>query len=56
MNEVVNIVNFKQVALYLKHNVKPIDIKLGYKDKIIFIFNKEDTKEVFDKWVKHELI
>lgn len=57
--EVVRIVNPKQKDLYIKHRVFPIDIypSIGEdeKDVIVYIFLKEETKELFQKWVNHEL-
>lgn len=53
MNNVVKIVNLKQVGLYIKNGIKPIDIE--YTDRLVFIFNKDETKEVFDKWCNYKL-
>ena len=47
MNETVKIVNKFQVVLYMKHGVKSIDMELGEDDKILYIFDKEETKEVW---------
>ena len=57
--EVVRIVNPKQKDLYIKHRVFPIDIYPSInednKDVIVYIFLKEETKELFQKWLEHEL-
>lgn len=50
MNKTVKIVNKFQVVLYMKHGVKPIDIELGEDDKMLYIFDKEETKEVWELW------
>lgn len=50
------IINPVQQALYIKHGAKPIDIYCGYDSRLVLVFNKEDTKELFDKWVNHELV
>ena len=47
-HEVVRIVNQKQRDLYIKHRVYPIDI-------IVYIFLKEETKDLFQKWIDHTL-
>lgn len=57
--EVCRIVNPKQRDLYIKHKVYPIDIyssinKEG-KDIIVFIFLKEETQELYQKWLDHTL-
>ena len=49
----VKIVNLKQAAMYIKNGVKPIDIE--YTNKIVFIFNEEETKEAWRKWLNYEL-
>lgn len=53
MNEVVNIVNFKQACKYIEHGVKPID--LYYTNRLVFVFDKKQTTELFNKWRKYEL-
>ena len=50
----VRIVNPVQQAIYMKHGVYPIDIYVGYSNKVVFIFLKEETKEVYEKWLKHD--
>lgn len=51
--ETIKIVNFKQACMYVKNGVKPIDI--CYTDKLVFIFNKDETTEVFKKWREYSL-
>lgn len=46
----MQIINKFQVVFYLKNGVKPIDIELGRNDKMVYIFDKEDTKEVWEMW------
>lgn len=51
--EYVRIRNQFQAKAYLSDGVKPVDVYYDEKiDKIIFVFKKEDTKEVWEKW-KH---
>ena len=49
----IKIVNYKQASMYIKYGVKPID--LYYTDTLVFVFNRNETKEVYDKWCKYEL-
>lgn len=51
--EVVNIVNYRQASLYIKNGVKPIDLK--YTDRLVFVFDKNETSKVYDLWCKYEL-
>ena len=57
--EVVRIVNPKQRDLYIKHRVFPIDMYPSVneegKDIIVYIFLKEETKDLFQKWIDHTL-
>lgn len=49
----IKIVNYKQASMYIKQGIKPID--LYYTDTLVFVFNRNETKEVYDKWCKYEL-
>lgn len=52
----IKIVNPLQVKLYIKNEVKPIDLYYNPNtDKIVYIFKKEDTVELYKKWCKREL-
>ena len=57
--EVVRIVNPKQRDLYIKHRVFPIDMYPSVneegKDIIVYIFLKEETKDLFQKCIDHTL-
>ena len=57
--EVCRIVNPKQRDLYIKHRAFPIDIypsiDMEGRDITVYIFLKEDTKELYQKWLNHEL-
>ena len=48
-----NIVNLKQVGLYIKNNLEPIDVY--YTDRLVFVFDREEATEVFNKWKRYEL-
>ena len=52
MKEIVKITNYKQASYYIREGVKPVD--LFYTDRIVFVFNAEETKPVWDKWRTHE--
>lgn len=51
---VVFIVNTKQAGLYIKNGIELVDI-FWSKNSLVFVFNRDDTKEVYDLWCKHEL-
>lgn len=53
--ECVNIVNTKQVYKYLENHAELLDVFCGEDEKIIFVFNRKDTYELYDKWCKREL-
>ena len=57
--KVIRILNAQQAAAYIKYGVELLDLWLS-KDKdgkpiLVFIFDKEESKEVYDLWCKHEL-
>lgn len=54
--ECVRITNLKQVYFYLENGIQLLDVYSG-KDKnnkptLVFLFYKEDTKEIYEKWCK----
>ena len=60
-SEAIRILDPQQAAAYWANNVVPLDIysSRNYetgKPVIVFVFNRAETKDVFDKWCKHELM
>lgn len=53
MSETIKIVNYKQISMYIKHGAKPINI--FYDRTLVFEFDREETRELYDKWCKYEL-
>ena len=51
----VGIPNYLQARLYMENGVYPIRCELGYNDKILFIFDKVESQEVYKKWRNHEI-
>ena len=56
----IRILNANQAAAYIKHGMELLDLWLSKdvntgKPILVYIFNKEETKEVYDLWCKHEL-
>ena len=59
-NDVVRICNVKQQIFYLSSSVYPIDIYTSYDDKndrkiIVMIFEKDKTKELYQKWLNYDV-
>ena len=59
-NEVVRICNVKQQIFYLSSGVYPIDIYTSSDDKndrkiIVMIFEKDKTKELYQKWLNYDV-
>lgn len=59
-NEVVRICNIKQQIFYLGSGIYPIDIYSSYDDKndrkiIVMIFEKEKTKNMYQKWLNYDV-
>lgn len=60
VSETIRIIGHTQIAAYWLNGVIPLEIYPSRdfntgKPILVGVFYKEDTKEVFDKWVKHEL-
>lgn len=57
--ESVRILNLKQVTAYIDNGIIPLDIYTSRDDDgkpvLVFLFDREETKEVYDLWCKHEL-
>ena len=58
-SDVVRIVNSRQAAAYLEHGAKQLDVygSRDYKTNepiVVFIFNRSDTKDLYDLWCNHE--
>lgn len=46
----------KQQKLYLKHHAKLADVFYSeMDDRVVFVFWRKDTKELYQKWKSHEL-
>lgn len=59
-NDVVRIKNPKQRDLYLMNGIMPKDIYTSIDEKtdekiLIYIFEKGDTREAYEKWCNYEL-
>lgn len=52
--DTVKIVNTRQAGLYIKNNVPLVDL-FWSKNALVFVFNREESKEVYDLWCKREL-
>ena len=57
--EVFRIINQLQAKMYIKNGVYPIDLYTSIdkngNDIIVYIFLREDTKDVYQAWMNHEL-
>lgn len=58
--DVVRIKNPKQRDLYLMNGIMPKDIYTSIDEKteekiLIYIFEKKDTREAYEKWCNYEL-
>ena len=56
----VKIVNIQQACAYIEHDVLPVDIKVSVDPKtnkrcVVFYFDKDESREVYDKWCNYEL-
>ncbi len=51
----IKLVNQRQVFLYIKNGLQPIRLECGYDDKLVYVFSRSKSEDLFEKWRKHEL-
>lgn len=44
-----------QQFLYVKHNARPIDMFVDSMDNLVMIFDKKETKELYEQYRRYEL-
>lgn len=59
-SDAIRIIDPYQSCCYWINGVEPLDIYPSRnhetnKPVLVFVFNRAETKDVFDKWCKHEL-
>ena len=54
-DEEIKIINKWQVVFYLQRGVEPIRVQLGFNDRLVFVYRKEDTTEVWQEWKKYTI-
>ena len=54
-DECVFIVNPLQVYKYLINDAAPLDILAGEDNKIVYVYNRKSTRDLYDRWCKREL-
>lgn len=56
-SDTVYITNMRQAQLYMRHGAQLIDILYDNtkNDALVFVFKRSETKELYEKWNKHEL-
>ena len=56
----VKILNIQQACSYMDNDVFPVDIKVSIDQRsgkkcLVFYFDREESKSVYDKWCNYEL-
>lgn len=51
----IKLVNQRQVFLYIKNGIQPLRLECGYDDKLVYVFSRSETENLFELWRKHEL-
>lgn len=44
-----------QQFLYIKHSARPLDIYVDSNDNLVMIFDKNETRELYEKYRRYEL-
>ena len=55
--DTVKIINTRQAMKYIKHGVFPVDFEYVSKpiEGLYFIFDRDESQEVYDLWCRYEL-
>ena len=51
MENTVKILNLKQVVFYITNGVQPIRVEIGHREKLVFVFPKEETQQLYSDWI-----
>ena len=59
-NKVIRILNYKQAALYMAHGARLYDVYPSKNSKtgetcLVYIFDRQDTKPLYELWINYEL-
>lgn len=58
-SDVIRIINLRQILFYIKNGIEVLDFypsqdfKTG-KDVMVFLVNKKDSQEVYQKWMENK--
>ena len=58
--DIVRIINMQQVAYYISQDVMPLDVYVSQDKKdenkriLVYLYDKKDTVEVFDRWCRRD--
>lgn len=59
-DDILRIVNLRQSMAYLSNGAKLLDVytsknRATNEPMLVFVFDKDSTKELYDAWCRHEL-
>lgn len=49
------IMNAKQTALYMKHGIRLLDVLVSKDDKLVYVFDKIESRELYRQWMDRVL-
>lgn len=55
IEDTVRIVNTKQAGMYIKHNIPLVDL-FWSRDSLVFVFDRQQSKDAYNSWCNHELV
>lgn len=53
-DDLVKIVNIKQILFYTRNGLQPVFVEEGYNSKLVAWFCKSDTKDLWGKWLEND--
>ena len=50
------ITNPKQAALYIKHGAVLLDLMVDRGDRLVYVFDKDESAPLYKKWKNYQLV
>lgn len=51
----IKLVNQRQVFLYVKNGLQPLRLEVGHSGKLVYVFSRTKSEDLFTKWRNYEL-
>jgi len=49
----IKLLNMEQVYFYIENGISPLRVECGFKNRIVFVFDKDSTSKLYGKWLEN---